>query len=96
MNVADAIEALESVESLKTVVVIGSAPDQDLVKHCMQVGDLLEDDGKSAPKRLDADWERQTIYLPFSSTSSGSKGIEHTHKSLISSFFSPDGAANHW
>jgi hypothetical protein len=25
-----------------------------------------------------------------------SRGIEHTHKSLISSLFSPDGAANHW
>ena len=24
------------------------------------------------------------------------QGIEHTHKSLVSSFFSPDGAANHW
>ena len=22
--------------------------------------------------------------------------LEHTHKSLVSSFFSPDGAANHW
>jgi acyl-CoA synthetase (AMP-forming)/AMP-acid ligase II len=60
------------------------------------IADLLEDDGKSAPKRLDIDWERQTVYLPFTSTSSGSKGVEHTHRSLVASFFSPDGTANHW
>ena len=52
--------------------------------------------GKAAPKKIDADWDKQTIFLPFTSTSSGSKGIEHTHKSLVSSFYSPEGAANHW
>ena len=40
--------------------------------------------------------ENDVIYLPFSSTSSGAKGIMHTHKSLMASFYSPDGAANHW
>ena len=49
----------------------------------------LEDDGKSAPKKLDTDWDKQTIFLPFTSTSSGSKGIQHTHKSLVSCFYSP-------
>ena len=42
------------------------------------------------------DWDKQTVFLPFSSTSTGSQGIEHTHKSLLSWFYSPDGAANHW
>ena len=91
------MEALEAIDSLKNVIVIGK-PEVEF-KDCIAIGNLLEDDGKSAPKKSDADWEKQTIFLPFSSTSGNScssKGIEHTHKSLVSSFFSPDGAANHW
>ena len=58
---------------------------------------LSEDnDSNFRPQKLDLDWEKETIFLPFSSTSSNSKGIQHTNKSLISCFYSPDGAANHW
>jgi len=94
LNIADAIAAMEQVESLVDIVVIGQP--EEGVEHCKAIGDLLEDDGKAAPKKIDADWDKQTIFLPFTSTSSGSKGIEHTHKSLVSSFYSPEGAANHW
>jgi hypothetical protein len=58
--------------------------------------ELLEDDGKHPPKRLQMSLDLDVIYLPFSSTSSGAKGIMHTHKSLLASFYSPEGAANHW
>ena len=64
--------------------------------HFLSNSDLLDDDGKSAPKKININWEKDVIYLPFTSTSGGSMGIMHTHKSLISSFFSPDNAANHW
>jgi len=100
LNIGDAVDAMEAIESLKNVIVIGK-PEMEM-KDCIAIGDLLEDDGKSAPKKSDADWEKQTIFLPFTSTSGStdgsgsSRGIEHTHKSLVSSFFSPDGAANHW
>ena len=57
---------------------------------------MLDDDGKSAPKKISLNWEKDVIYLPFTSTSGGSMGIMHTHKSLLSSFYSPDNAANHW
>ena len=98
LNISDAIDALDTIEHLKTVIVIGK-PEVPEVKSCIALGDLLEDDGKSAPPKLrfDADlMEKQTVYLPFTSTSSGCKGIQHTHKSLVASFFSPEGAANHW
>ena len=97
LNIGDAIDALDNIDSLKTIIVIGK-PEVAEVKSCIALGDLLEDDGNATPPklRLDTDWEKQTVYLPFTSTSSGGKGIEHTHKSLVSSFFSPDGAANHW
>ena len=71
LNIGDAIDALDNVETLTNVIVIGK-PESE-VKSCIAIGDLLEDDGKSAPKRLDTDWEKQTVYLPFTSTSSGSK-----------------------
>ena len=58
--------------------------------------DLLQDDGKSAPKKIDLVCDKDVIYLPFTSTSGGSMGIMHTHKSLISCFFSPENTANHW
>ena len=57
---------------------------------------MLEDDGKTPPKKVDLVWDKDVIYLPFTSTSGGSMGIMHTHKSLLASFFSPDQAANHW
>ena len=82
LNMSDAVEALDSVQSLKTIIVIGQ-PELN-VKQCIAVGDLLQDDGKSRPRKLDTDWEKETIFLPFSSTSSGSRGIQHTHKSLVS------------
>ena len=71
LNISDAIDALDSIETLKNVIVIGK-PESE-VKSCIPIGDLLEDDGKNSPKRLDTDWEKQTVYLPFTSTSSGSK-----------------------
>jgi len=51
------------------------------VKSCIALRDLLEDDGNATPPklRLDTDWEKQTVYLPFTSTSSGSKGIGNLH-----------------
>jgi hypothetical protein len=59
----------------------------------------LEDDGKSPPPKVpeNMDWDKTTIYLPFTSSSSegGAKGICHTHKSLMSWFYSPDNTANH-
>ena len=85
---------LENVESLKNVIVIGQ-PEQGL-KNCIAIGDLLENDGKSAPRKVETDWDKQTIFILFTSTTNGSRGIEHTHKSLVSCFFSPEGAANHW
>ena len=73
LNVGDAIDTMEAVDSLKNVIVIGK-PEME-VKDCIAIGDLLEDDGKSAPKtqKPDADWEKQTIFLPFSSTAGSSK-----------------------
>ena len=43
-------------------------------------------------------WDTDVVYIPFTSTSGtgGSIGMMHTNKSLVSSFYSPDGAANHW
>ena len=58
--------------------------------------DLLADDGKTAPQKVALNWEKDVIYLPFTSTSGGSRGIMHTHRSLVASFYSPDNAANHW
>ena len=63
---------MEAVESLKNVIVIGK-PEVEM-KDCIAIGDLLEDDGTSAPKKLDADWEKQTIFLPFTSTSGSTDG----------------------
>lgn len=54
------------------------------------------DDGKTPPKKLNLKWDQDVVYLPFTSTSGVSKGIMHTHKSLLSCFYSPEGAANHW
>ena len=62
----------------------------------MHSSDLLADDGKSQPKKVNLNWHLDVIYLPFTSTSGGSHGIMHTHKSLVSSFYSPDNTANHW
>ena len=75
LNVGDAIDTMEAVDSLKNVIVIGK-PEME-VKDCIAIGDLLEDDGKSAPKtqKPDADWEKQTIFLPFSSTAGSSKTL---------------------
>ena len=60
--------------------------------------DLLEDDGKSPPRKPELDYEKDTIYLPFTSSSGsgGSKGIMHTNKSIMAWFFSPDNAVNHY
>ena len=76
LNIGDAIDALDNIDSLKTIIVIGK-PEVPEVKSCIALGDLLEDDGNATPPklRLDTDWEKQTVYLPFTSTSSGSKGI---------------------
>ena len=63
---------MEAVESLKNVIVIGK-PEME-IKDCVSIGDLLADDGKSAPKKLDVDWEKQTIFLPFTSTSGSTDG----------------------
>jgi len=56
----------------------------------------LSDDGRQAPKKVNMAWDTDVIYLPFSSTSNGAKGIMHTNKSLMACFYSPEGAANHW
>ena len=69
----DAIDALDNVDSVKNIIVIGKADPE--VKEAISVCDLVEDDGKSAPRKPDIDWERTTVYLPFTSTTSGSRGI---------------------
>ena len=60
--------------------------------------DLLEDDGNSPPKKPDLVWDKDVIYLPFTSSSgeSGARGMMHTNKSLMAWFYSPDGAVNHF
>ena len=92
LNIGDAIDALDNIDTLKTIIVIGK-PEVAEVKSCIALGDLLEDDGNATPPklRLDTDWEKQTVYLPFTSTSSGSKGIGNLLCSIltvITSFFS--------
>lgn len=92
------MEALDQVESLKTVLIIGKA-EKESKDCCIALSTLLEDGDAAISKpvkKVEIDWEKDTIYLPFTSTTSGSKGIQHTHKSLMSSFYSPEGAANHW
>ncbi len=44
--------------------------------------DLTSDDGKSPPKKPSLDPEMDTIYMPFTSSSSGeAKGIMHNTRS---------------
>ena len=66
----------------------------------MNFSDLLEDDGKCPPPKVPdrLQWEKTTVYLPFTSSSSesGAKGVCHTHKSLLSWIYSPENAANHY
>ena len=60
---------------------------------------MLEDDGSSPPaKKPDLSWDKDVVYLPFTSSSgaSGARGVMHTNKSLMAWFYSPDGAANHF
>ena len=45
LNIGDAMDAMDVVESLKNIIVIGK-PEVE-VKSCVAIGDLLEDDGKS-------------------------------------------------
>ncbi len=43
--------------------------------------DLTSDDGKSPPKKPSLDLEHDTIYMPFTSSSSGeAKGVMHTSR----------------
>ena len=68
--------------------------------YMLHFSDLLEDDGKCPPPKVPdgLQWERTTVYLPFTSSSSesGAKGVCHTHKSLLSWIYSPENAANHY
>ncbi len=74
LNMGDAIDAMDNVDSVTNVIVIGKADTE--IKECIGISDLLDDDGKSAPRgKPNIDWENTTVYLPFTSTSSGSKGI---------------------
>lgn len=61
------------------------------------LSDLLSDDGKATPNPVDLIWDKDPAYLPFTSATEGdSFGIVHTHRSLLSWIFSPEGAANHY
>eukprot|EP00094_Tigriopus_californicus_P002372 TCALIF_02290-PA protein Name:"Similar to 4cl2 Probable 4-coumarate--CoA ligase 2 (Dictyostelium discoideum)" AED:0.08 eAED:0.08 QI:10/0.81/0.83/0.91/0.90/0.83/12/272/929 len=93
-NYEDILDVVDGNELIKHVIVIGS---EGKAQGCIPVNDLFEDDEKTPPPRLDLSLDNDTVYLPFTSASSGySAGIMHTHKSLMSWFYSPDGAANHY
>ncbi len=52
--------------------------------------DLTSDDGKSPPKKPSLDLEHDTIYMPFTSSSSGeAKGVMHTSRfgAYLSEYF---------
>ena len=61
----DVSDRVEGVLSHDWGVDLPLRSDQVFVVKSIAIGDLLEDDGKSAPKKSDADWEKQTIFLPF-------------------------------
>eukprot|EP00095_Tigriopus_kingsejongensis_P001553 maker-scaffold137_size321222-snap-gene-0.10 protein:Tk01553 transcript:maker-scaffold137_size321222-snap-gene-0.10-mRNA-1 annotation:"4-coumarate-- ligase-like" len=93
-NYEDVLDMAENTELLKHVIVIGT---EGKAGGCIPMNDLIEDDGKTPPPRLNLSWDEDVAFLPFTSASSGcSAGIMHTHKSLMAWFFSPDGAANHY
>jgi len=98
-NFEDALGILRgnSVAGLKHLIVVGS---EGKSQGCIPASDLLEDDGKCPPPKVPdrLQWEKTTVYLPFTSSSSesGAKGVCHTHKSLLSWIYSPENAANHY
>ncbi|XP_040580808.1 probable 4-coumarate--CoA ligase 1 isoform X2 [Lepeophtheirus salmonis] len=93
-NYVDGLDFLENTNMIEKLIIIGNeCTAQDKV---ILMTDLLNDDGKKVPQKVIFDWAKDVIYMPFTSTSSGAKGILHTNKSLMSQFYSPDGAANHW
>ena len=79
-NVDDAVNILENTDIIQHVVVVGK---EGKGRGCIPVQDLMEDDGKSQPKKpLGINLETDAVYMPFSSSSNekGAMGVMHTHR----------------
>ena len=86
VHAATVLRALERPSGLRTVVVVGSLPDD--VHGAVSFADLVQRPGApyTAPV-LDRDARAMLVYT--SGTTSDPKGVQHSHRTLLAELFSP-------
>jgi len=70
------LEAVKDLECIQEVFVIGQA------EGCTSVYELLQDDGKDCPERLEIDVDSLAWLMYSSGTTGIPKGIVHTHRTM--------------